>query len=234
MSLNNPGYPDYSGEQWQSSESAGDGQQSPTPWGQPSYNAGSDSQNQNWQAGQPDPFGGQNQNWQAGQPDPFGGQNQNWQAGQPDPFGTQHPGYTQSDPNQQWQYQSSEPYPGSGQLSREDDRTFAILAHVAILVGMVISVGWLSFVGPLIVWAIYKDRSPYVRQAAARSFNFSLGMTIASIVGWILLFTVILAPVSLVIWIVVLIFEIYYPIKAALAAARYEAADYPFQIPVLK
>ncbi len=39
-------------------------------------------------------------------------------------------------------------------------------AHASCF-AMALSAGWLSFVGPLVMWLIYKDRSPFVRQAAA-------------------------------------------------------------------
>ena len=45
----------------------------------------------------------------------------------------------------------------------------AILAHLAAVIAMVVSAGWLTFVGPLIVWFIYKDKSRFVRNAAAGS-----------------------------------------------------------------
>ncbi len=89
-----------------------------------------------------------------------------------------------------------------GTVSRNDERTMAILAHLSTIVAMIVSAGWLSFVGPLIVWLLYKDRSPYVRQAAAGSFNFNLWAWVMSIVGWILFFTVIGIPVAIVLWIV--------------------------------
>jgi len=40
-----------------------------------------------------------------------------------------------------------------------DDRTWAMLAHLSPLVG-------LGFIGPLVVWLIYKDKSPFVADQA--------------------------------------------------------------------
>ena len=66
-----------------------------------------------------------------------------------------------------------------------DERTWAVLGHISTIVAAVLSVGWLSFLGPLIIWAIYKDKSAFVRQSAAGAFNFNLLIWAMTIVGWI-------------------------------------------------
>ncbi|NUO89287.1 MAG: DUF4870 domain-containing protein [Dermatophilaceae bacterium] len=115
-----------------------------------------------------------------------------------------------------------------------DERTWAILGHLAAIVAAVISVGWLSFVGPLVIWAIYKDRSAFVRQAAASSFNFNLAVWAAIIVGWVMFFTVILIPVALIVWIVAVVAALWFHIRAAMAANRGEVFHYPWGITILR
>jgi len=115
-----------------------------------------------------------------------------------------------------------------------EERTWAILGHLAAIIAAVISAGWLSFVGPLVIWVLYKDRSAFVRQAAAGSFNFNLAVWAAIIVGWIMFFTVILIPVAIIVWIVAVIAAVAFHIKAALAANRGELYDYPWGITVLR
>ncbi|MFT0847024.1 DUF4870 domain-containing protein [Actinomycetaceae bacterium L2_0104] len=126
-----------------------------------------------------------------------------------------------------------DPQPGDGELSREDDKTFAILAALSIPVGLLFSLGWLGFAGPLIIWLIYRDRSPFLREAAARAFNFQLGMTIANVVAWVLIFTLVLIPVSIIIWLVIFVLSLYYPIRATMAATNYRLFNYPFSIGIL-
>ena len=46
-------------------------------------------------------------------------------------------------------------------------RTASVLAHLSGPISAVLSVGWLSIVGPLIVWLLYRDRSSFVRTQAA-------------------------------------------------------------------
>ena len=93
--------------------------------------------------------------------------------------------------------------------------------------------GWLSFVGPLLIWAVYKDRSAFVRQAAAGSFNFNLAVWAAIIVGWVMFFTVILIPVAIIVWIVAVVAGLWFHVRAAMAANRGESFRYPWGIPVL-
>ncbi|WP_203566524.1 DUF4870 domain-containing protein [Aestuariimicrobium ganziense] len=114
-----------------------------------------------------------------------------------------------------------------------DERTGAMLSHLATIISMVISVGWLSFVGPLVMWLLNKDRSPFVRRAAAGSFNFNIGMWVMTIVGWICVFTVVLLPVGLVLMAIAAIATLWCHIKGAFRASRGETYDYPFQIRIL-
>lgn len=126
--------------------------------------------------------------------------------------------------------------PGHPQMpvATDADRTPAALAHASSLIAMVISAGWLSFVGPLIMWFLYKDRSPFVRQAAAGSFNFNLGLWVMSIVGWIFIITVIGIPIGLILLAVSFIGQIVGHIVGTMRATKGETMNYPFQIKILR
>ena len=115
-----------------------------------------------------------------------------------------------------------------------EDRTAAALAHAASLIAMVISAGWLSFVGPLVMWLIYKDRSPFVRQAAAGSFNFNLGLWLISIVGWIFIITVIGIPIGLILLAFSFVGQIVGHVVGTIRATKGEPMNYPFQLKVLR
>lgn len=155
---------------------------------------------------------------------------------QPESSNPSFPQYASGD-----EYQSYPPAmptaPGANASSGEvssDERTMAILAHLAAVIAMIVSAGWLTFVGPLIVWFIYKDKSAFVRNAAAGAFNFNLAMTITSVVAWILCFTVILIPLSLIAFAVVFIMTLVCSIKGALKAADKKFYHYPFGINLLE
>lgn len=114
-----------------------------------------------------------------------------------------------------------------------DDRTLAMLAHGSSLVAMIISATWLSFVGPLVIWMFFKDRSDFVRQASAKSFNFNIGMTVLSILGWIMVFTVLLLPIGLVCIAVSVVMQIVCHIIGVLRASNGRQYDYPMRLRIL-
>ena len=66
------------------------------------------------------------------------------------------------------QYTPAPPQP----LSESDERTFAMLAHLSILLNLV--TGFLGPVAALVIYFAYKDRSRYVRYHAMQSFVFQL------------------------------------------------------------
>lgn len=123
--------------------------------------------------------------------------------------------------------------PMSQPLPSSEERTASVLAHLSAIIAAVVSAGWLSIVGPLIVWAIYKDRSPLARQAAAGAFNFNLAIWAAFIVGWICFFTIILIPAALLLWLVAAVTALVCHIQGAIRANNNEPYRYPFEIPVL-
>ncbi len=129
---------------------------------------------------------------------------------------------------------SQQPIPGYGQQPTNDtDRTMAVLAHLSPLIAGIVSAGWLSFVGPLLIWMFYKDRSPLVRNASAASFNFHLTIWACWLLGWILAITVIGLPISLLLWVIPAILQVIFSVIGAVRAWRGERYRYPFQIKVL-
>lgn len=98
------------------------------------------------------------------------------QPQQPTPPGAE-PGY-QPPPAGYQQTPYQPPQPGYGAtavpLSPDQERNWATLAHVIPLVAMVLSAGTLGFVGSLVIYLLYKDRGPFVRQHAANSLNIQI------------------------------------------------------------
>ena len=75
------------------------------------------------------------------------------------------------DPNAGQQYGAAQ---GQYYQPTPDDKTWGMLAHLSPLV--------LGFVGPLVIWLIYKDKSPFVNDQAKEALNFNLSVIIASLV----------------------------------------------------
>lgn len=114
-----------------------------------------------------------------------------------------------------------------------DDRTIAVLAHLSPLIALILSAGWLSFLGPLIVWFVWRDRGPLVRNAAASAFNFNITVWVANIIAWVCAFTLILLPLSIVLWVGAFIVQVVLSVKGAISANRGEVYRYPLQVPIL-
>lgn len=88
-----------------------------------------------------------------------------------------------------------------GSMSPQDEKTWSILAHLSVLVGLI---GLMPF-GALVVWLVYKDRSPRVGFHALQSLWYQLAWIVLLIVGWavtailsIVLIGFLLIPVMLV------------------------------------
>lgn len=132
---------------------------------------------------------------------------------------------------------SQHPYrpddPGYPSQVGSEERSMALVAHLSTLVAMVISAGWLSFVGPLIVWLMYRNRSAFVRRSAAGAFNFNVGMWLLALIGWICIFTVIGALIGVPILIFAMIAQIVCHIIGAVRANKGELYSYPFQLRIL-
>lgn len=76
--------------------------------------------------------------------------------------------------------------PLTGQPASESDtKLWSMLAHLSAIAGYILGVGWLGWLGPLIIFLVFKDRSRYVRYNAAEALNAAITVVIASVVLWI-------------------------------------------------
>ncbi|MGW2215059.1 DUF4870 domain-containing protein [Nonomuraea sp. NPDC001684] len=135
--------------------------------------------------------------------------------GQPPGHG-QAPGYGQQ-PG--YGYPAGPYVPGRfGPRRGSDDTTMAMLAH---LLGLLV-----SWIGPLVIYLMKKDESPYVRDQAAEALNFQITMFIGYAVAMVLSIVLVGLLLFPIIWIVSLIFHV----QAAIATNRGENYRYPFAI----
>ena len=65
-------------------------------------------------------------------------------------------------------------------MSPQDERTWSILAHLSVLAALV----GLMPLGALIVWLVYKDRSPRVGFHALQALWFQIAWLLILVVGW--------------------------------------------------
>lgn len=118
-------------------------------------------------------------------------------------------------------------------LSTAEARTAAILAHLSGPVSAFLSVGWLSIVGPLAVWLLYKDRSAIVRKDAAEAFNFQVTMWLSAIIGGLMCLTVILIPLGVVLVAGGIIGSILFGIIGAVKVMNGQSYSYPWRLTIL-
>ena len=106
----------------------------------------------------------------------------------------------------------------------EDERTWALIAHLSGLLASLL--GGFSFLGPLIVWLVKKDQSPFVADQAKEALNFQIAVFLALLVSALL----ILACVGAVLLPVVGVGALIYSIIAALEANKGVYYRYPYTI----
>lgn len=117
--------------------------------------------------------------------------------------------------------------PPSGYTGPEpdkDSKTMAMLCHLlAIFTG---------FLGPLIIWLIKKDTSPFVNDQGKEALNFQLTL----LIGWLVAFALacITFGIGALIFPVIFIVSIVFSIMGTMAANRGEAYRYPFAIRLIK
>ena len=109
-----------------------------------------------------------------------------------------------------------------------DERTWAILVHVAALAGLIVPLG--SILGPFIVWIIKKPDSDHVNRHGKAALNFQISMMLYVIPMIILMFVFIgflILPFYVIFWFVMVI-------VATIRAADDAEPGYVLSIPFLK
>jgi uncharacterized protein len=115
-------------------------------------------------------------------------------------------------------------YPGPyvGPPPTKDDKTMALLAH---LLGIL-----LGFIGPLIIWLLKKDQSPFVDDQGKEALNFQIMLTIGYIVGSASIAICIGIALLPAVW----IFGTIFSIIAAMKANEGVAYRYPVNLRLIK
>lgn len=122
------------------------------------------------------------------------------QQGYPQP-GYQQPGY------QQQAYPQSGPAP----LSPADERTWAIAAHLSPFLASFVG---LPFLGPLVIYLVFRDRGPFVRHHAAQALNFQIIVMIALVVFGLLSLALIGIPFLIATGVAAIVFQIIAAVEA--------------------
>ena len=108
-------------------------------------------------------------------------------------------------------------------MSESDEKTWGIISHI--------SIPFFWFVGPLIGYLMYKDRSPYLKQVTTEALNFSILYSIVQVVGC----DHCRSSFGLInLWPLVFIVALIFCIMATMAASRHEFYKYPVNMRFIK
>lgn len=109
-------------------------------------------------------------------------------------------------------------------MDQKQERTWGMFCHLSALAAFIFPFG--NIFGPLIVWLVKKDESPFVDDQGKESLNFQISFTIycifAAILGVILIGFILLIALGIAFLILVII--------ASVKANEGEEFRYPFTI----
>ena len=78
-------------------------------------------------------------------------------------------------------------------MSPQDERTWSMVAHLSVLAGLV----GLMPLGALIIWLVYKDRSPRVGFHALQALWYQIAWLVILVTGWFVTFILSLVVIGL-------------------------------------
>lgn len=118
-----------------------------------------------------------------------------------------------------------------------DDRSYAMLLHLSALGGLVIG---MFFLGPLILWLVRKDRSPFVDAEGRGAVNFHLSMLLYAVAAGVLAMVITIATLGLGLLLLMpllfvgvfawIVLSVVFPIVAAVKANQGLPSRYPLSI----
>jgi uncharacterized Tic20 family protein len=113
--------------------------------------------------------------------------------------------------------------PEPGPITPQEERNWAVAAHLGGFVAAYIALG---FLGPLAVLLLAGPRSPFVRRHAVEALNFNLTVLIYAAVSGVLTFVLIGFPMLVAVGVLYVVAVL----LGAMAASRGEDYRYPITI----
>ena len=104
----------------------------------------------------------------------------------------------------------------------KDVRMWAMICHLSALVGYIIPLG--NIIGPLVVWQVKKDESPFIDEHGREAVNFQISYMIYFIVAVLSVFLL----VGFLLIPIVAVAQVVFVIIAAIKANSGESYKIPF------
>jgi uncharacterized Tic20 family protein len=121
----------------------------------------------------------------------------------------------------------NEPNPVAG-VPTQDEKTWGMLAHLTAFSGFLIPLG--SVLGPLIVWLVKRDESPFVADQGKEALNFNISVLLAGCVCGVLVFVFI----GILLGVALFIYWLAMTIIAGIKASEGVHYRYPFTLRLIK
>ncbi len=118
---------------------------------------------------------------------------------------------------------------GAAVMSAQDERTWSVLAHLSMFLNLL--TGFLGPVAALLVWLVYRDRSPKVAFHALQSMWYQIAWLVILAAGWILTTLLMVVVVGFLLIPVMIVVSVVPFAHAAYAAYKVnQGEDYRYPI----
>jgi uncharacterized Tic20 family protein len=104
----------------------------------------------------------------------------------------------------------------------QEEKLWAMLAHLAGLLGYAVALG--QYIGPLVIYLLYKDKSRFIAFHALQSLYFQLGLLVATAIGIVI--AILTCGVGAVLLAALGVVAVIYVIIAALRANQGDWFEY--------
>jgi len=111
---------------------------------------------------------------------------------------------------------------GQGKLGEADEKMMGLLAHI---LGAVT-----SFIGPLIIWQIKKDESPFVADQGKEALNFQITIAIGYFAMLVLSFIPFVGCLASIVMLLLGVASLVFSIIGGLEANKGKVYRYPFAL----
>ncbi len=121
-------------------------------------------------------------------------------------------------------------------MLESEARTWSMLIHIIAAAAMVLSLGFLGFVVPLILWLIYRERSALVDFHGKQNLNLQLTVLVSGVAAFVIgaLFFGVGLIVTVPLWGLYCVYALIISIVAGVRAHRGEYYRVPAIIPFVK